>query len=137
MNLKLSALAGILLLAVLLSGCTSQTATNSGLNTETAKAAIKIIDANGNEIFGKTIDFAKGSNGLNVLENSGLQVEAKTYVGMGSMVTGINGITADSAHYWALYVNGAYADKAIDAYILNSDTAIELRLEKIDFSKLS
>ena len=131
MNSKLFLLAGILLLALLTLGCTSTTQNNPG----TANATIKIIGAEGNEITNQTIQIEKGKNGLDALKQVAA-VETKEYVGIGSMVLSINGIKPDSEHFWALYVDGQFADKAIDAYIIDKDILIELKLEKIDFSKL-
>lgn len=116
-----------------MSGCTSTGQTS--VAAEKANATIKIIGAEGNEIAGKIIQIEKGKNALDALKQAAT-VEAKTYIGMGSMVISINGITPDSGHYWALYVDGKFADKAIDAYIIDKDILVEFKLEKIDFSKM-
>jgi len=134
MNSKLFPLAGILLLAILLLGCTS-TGQTSLPTAEKAIATIKVIDAQGTEIVNKPISIEKGKNGLDALKEVA-NVEAKTYAGMGSLVIGINGLKPDAQHYWALYVNEKYADKAIDAYTIDKDITIEMKMEKIDLSKM-
>ncbi len=83
----------------------------------------------------RAISVEKGINALEALKQVA-SVEAKTYVGMGSLVIGINNLKPDSEHYWALYVDGKFADKAIDAYTIENDITIEMKMEKIDFSKM-
>ncbi|MDD5163126.1 MAG: DUF4430 domain-containing protein [Candidatus ainarchaeum sp.] len=134
MNSKLFPLAGILLLALLLLGCTS-TGQTSLITAEKQVATIKAIDSEGKEIVNRTISIEKGKNALEAFRQVA-GVEAKTYVGMGSLVTSINGITPDSEHYWGLYINGEFADKSIDAYTIDKDITIEMKMEKIDFSKM-
>lgn len=81
------------------------------------------------------ISIEKGKNALEAVKQTA-DVKTKTYIGMGSLITAINGLQPDTEHYWALYVDGKYADKSIDAYIIDKDTSIEIKLEKIDFSKM-
>lgn len=49
----------------------------------------------------------------------------------GSYVTAIDGVAADDAHYWALYINGQYADRGADVLITQAGDLIEWHLEQL------
>jgi len=50
----------------------------------------------------------------------------------GVYIESINGLAGDDNHYWALYVNGEYAQAGADQTILSQGDRIEFRYEKID-----
>lgn len=47
----------------------------------------------------------------------------------GVMVNSINGLTSDSGHYWAFYVNGEYSQQGADQTVLAVDDVLEWRYE--------
>ena len=110
-------------------GCTSPSDSGT-VSGETVSAHIKAIDAEGNDLVDRTVEVGKGTNALEAMEKAAL-VRYDVYVGMGAFVTAINNISAGSGEYWALYVDGNYADRAIDAYVLNADTNILWKMEKL------
>jgi hypothetical protein len=62
-----------------------------------------------------------GKNALTLLQ-VGHRVDVKHY-SFGDMVTGIDGVTPDSNHFWAMYVNGQFSQVGASSYITkNSDT---------------
>jgi len=99
---------------------------------------VQIIGKDNVVSFSKQISVQSGTNALTALKSiSDLNIESKEYAGMGTFVTAINGVAGDSEYFWALYVNDKFADKAIDKYVLDADTKISWKLEKIDYGKLS
>ncbi len=128
-----------MLLALLLSGCLNQTQTiDSQKNLSQVSVQVQIIGKDNVVSFSKQISVQSGTNALTALKTiSDLNIESKEYAGMGTFVTAINGVAGDSEYFWALYVNDKFADKAIDKYVLDADTKISWKLEKIDYGKLS
>ncbi len=49
----------------------------------------------------------------------------------GVFVTGINGKASTNEYYWALYINGEYAQEASDKIILNIGDQVEWRFEEL------
>jgi len=49
----------------------------------------------------------------------------------GTMVEGVNGLMADSGHFWGLYQNGEFAQKGIAEIILQAGETITLKYEEI------
>ena len=58
-------------------------------------------------------------------------VVTKSY-SYGEMVTGIDGVVPDSAHFWAFLVNGKMASEGAGTYKTKAGDKVEFRLEKID-----
>ena len=73
-----------------------------------------------------------GQNALDLLKASH-QVEAKTFKGIGEMVSGIDGTIADQSHFWAFYVNGKSSDVGASAYVSKNSDTLEWKLEEIKF----
>lgn len=70
-----------------------------------------------------------GKNALDLLKALHL-VEAKHY-SFGDMVTGIDGVTADSKHFWAFYLNGSMAQVGASAYTTKSTDVIKWQLDEL------
>jgi hypothetical protein len=58
-------------------------------------------------------------------------VQTKTYSGLGQEVTGINGVLANSKHYWAFYVNGKMAQVGADTYVTKKSDTITWKLDSL------
>lgn len=71
-----------------------------------------------------------GTTALALLQRS-YKVQTKTYSGLGEEVTSINGLVADSHHYWAFYVNGKLAQVGASSYTTNSRDTITWKLESL------
>src|SRR5262245_1758975 len=72
-------------------------------------------------------DGVEGKNALELLkEKATVGTKDTSY---GPMVETINGVTATDGHYWAFYVNGAYATVGADAYQTKVGDKIEWKLE--------
>lgn len=72
----------------------------------------------------------EGKNALELLKQSH-EVETKSYEGLGELVTSIDGVAADSKHFWALYVNGQQSQVGAAAYISKDTDTIVWKLEEI------
>lgn len=124
LSLLLMAVAGI-------SGCITQSNNdaNAGTTAETAKLLFTIA-SDGNTMT-KFAYVEKGTNAFGAMKGL-FDVEYTEYAGMGVMVNSINGIaaSADEFEYWALYVDGVYADRGIDGYEIENDTHIKFELTK-------
>jgi len=77
--------------------------------------------------FEATID---GQTAFELLKSQ-VQVAYKEY-DFGVFIESINGLAGDESHYWALYVNGEYAQAGADQTILNQGDKIEFRYERIE-----
>ncbi|MBI2597793.1 MAG: DUF4430 domain-containing protein [Candidatus Diapherotrites archaeon] len=116
------------ILLVLLFGCTQQLENEAENTVQSAKFSLK-VSANGETLVDKALVLQKGTNALKAMK-SAVKVQTQE-TSFGEFVTGIAGVQADSKHYWALYVNGKYAEKGIGQYTLEEDTLIEWQLEEI------
>jgi len=78
-----------------------------------------------------TIEY-KGQDGKNALELllASHQVEYKHY-DFGDMVTTIDGITPDSSHFWALYVNDQFSQVGASAYITKSTDTLRWQIDAV------
>ncbi|MFH1255660.1 MAG: DUF4430 domain-containing protein [Candidatus Diapherotrites archaeon] len=118
-------------MALLMSGCTSSG--NDATIGGTINVKIKIIDAEGKALVDKTIPMDKSADGFSALKAATTVTYQDT--AYGPFITGIAGVDAGNDNYWALYVNGEYADKGVNQYKLEEDTTIEWKLEKVDLSQ--
>ena len=74
----------------------------------------------------------QGVNGKNALEllEAYYRVETKHFV-FGDMIVGIDGVTPDTKHFWAFYVNDTLSQVGAETYITKSTDRIEWKLEEI------
>jgi hypothetical protein len=73
----------------------------------------------------------QGRTALDILKQTH-SVDTQEFAGFGEFVTGINGVSAGTTHFWAFYVNGKMADVGADAYITKDSDVVEWKLEKIN-----
>lgn len=71
-----------------------------------------------------------GQTALELLEASAT-IETQQF-GNDAFVSGINGLTSDNEHYWALYVNGEYSQTGASTTVLNAGDEVEYVYESID-----
>jgi hypothetical protein len=74
---------------------------------------------------------SSGQSALTLVQSQ-VELSLKEY-DFGTMIEGVNGLMADSKHYWALYQAGDYAKTGIADLKLNKDEVIELKYEEIKF----
>jgi|GEM_PF-1944977 hypothetical protein len=74
----------------------------------------------------------KGVAGKNALEllKASHTVEAKHY-SFGDLVTGIDGVSPDPSHFWAMYVNGNFSQVGASSYITKSTDTIKWEIDEI------
>jgi hypothetical protein len=90
--------------------------------TDTQQQASQNVAANGVSYAGMD-----GRNALDLLKVFH-KVDTKD-TSFGPMIVGIDGVTPDSTHYWAFYVNGKLADVGANSYITKNSDTIEWKLE--------
>ncbi|MDO8647069.1 MAG: DUF4430 domain-containing protein [Candidatus Diapherotrites archaeon] len=112
--------------SILVLGCTSQNPINP--SGEKVKVAFTISANDKNDTV--TVFADKGANAFEVMKQN-LKVDFKS-TAYGPFINGINGINSGTDNYWALYVDGVYAMKGIDQFVLDKDTKLEWKLEKIN-----
>ncbi len=111
-------------------GCTSQ----ENSSAEIVNVFIR-VDYLGQDLVNETIEVAQGSSGLDAMKKvTEVQYQDSAY---GAFVQGIGGVESDDSYYWALYVNGNYADKAIDGYEMDEGTEILWKFEELQAFPLS
>lgn len=105
---------------VLTSGCIRQ---SEGSGSATAgKANFQLlIEANGKET-SQSIDVNRGTNALEAMKMLA-DVNYSTSA-FGAFVTSINGTPNTADSYWLFWIDGNFAEKAIDAYAINRDTVV-------------
>lgn len=124
MNSRQLVLLGLVLLAALLSGCTSQIGEGSQEQVNATFLAV----ANGNTILDETIAVDKGTNAFEAMQQVA-DVGYEEHAGMGGVfVTSINGVSPSENQYWSLSVNGEESPVGIMRIIINEDITIEWRL---------
>jgi len=97
---------------------------------EKVTVLLKLYDEGNKTLLEKTFDVAKGTNAFDAMKNNA-KVEYDSYA-VGVFIKSINSVAPPKTHYFSLYVNSAYADKGISDYMLNSNTTIEWKMEKIE-----
>ena len=130
MNSKSLVILGIILMAlVLTSGCIKQS--EDPLSLEKVNFQL-LIEANGEET-SQSISVPKGTNALEAMKMLA-DVNYSTSA-FGAFVTSINGIANTSDSYWLFWIEGKFAEKAIDAYSINGDTVVIWRFLDAEESK--
>ena len=73
-----------------------------------------------------------GQDGQTALEllQAQRQVEAKNY-SFGDLVMSIDGVAADSQHFWAMYVNGQFSQVGASAYVTKNSDMIKWQIDEI------
>lgn len=74
----------------------------------------------------------KGVDGKNALEllKASHTVDAKHY-SFGDLVTSIDGITPDSSHFWAMYVNDQFSQVGASSYTTKSTDTIKWEVDAV------
>ncbi len=71
----------------------------------------------------------EGRTALDLLKQTHV-VEVKNY-SFGDLVTGIDGVSPDANHFWAMYVNGEFSQVGASAYITKSSDQIKWQIEEV------
>jgi hypothetical protein len=71
-----------------------------------------------------------GMNALAILKQKH-HVQTKTYSGLGEEVTSIDGVVANSKHYWAFYVNGKMAQVGAGTYTTKPNDTLTWKLASL------
>lgn len=73
----------------------------------------------------------EGRTALSLLKASH-NAEVKSY-SFGDLVTGIDGISPDSNHFWAMYVNGQFSQVGAGQYVTKNSDLIKWQIEEIKY----
>lgn len=80
----------------------------------------------------ETIELTATEDGQTALELTQANVEVETNdTDFGVLVNSINGVSANQQYYWALYVNGDYAQTGASQVVLNEGDTIKWVYEEI------
>lgn len=71
----------------------------------------------------------EGKNALDLL-NASHRVDSKHY-SFGDMVTGIDGVSPDANHFWAMYVNDQFSQVGASAYVTKSTDTIKWQVDEV------
>lgn len=82
------------------------------------------------KIASHTLVATMGATNALALAQSELDLQLKQY-DFGVMIEGVNGLLADATSYWAVYLNGDYAQVGIADLVLEQGDTVELRYEAI------
>lgn len=108
-------------MVTLTTGCTEEISSGEMVNVSIR------VDYLGDDLVNETIEVAQGSSGLDAMKKvAEVQYQDSAY---GAFVQGINNVKSDESYYWALYVNGNYADRAIDQYEMDEGMEILWKYE--------
>lgn len=74
----------------------------------------------------------QGQDGKNALEllQANHRVDVQHF-SFGDLVTGIDGITPDAKHFWAMYVNGQFSQLGASAYATKSTDTIKWQIDAV------
>lgn len=99
-----------------------------------APAAQLEFEVDGNKNQQKEYQFVATISGQKALElvESQAELKLKEY-DFGVMIEGVNGLMADNKNYWAVYLNGEYAQTGIAQIKLQKDERLELKYEEITY----
>lgn len=100
---------------------------NNSDNNNQTPAATSAVNTPATEV---SYDGVAGKNALALLKASH-KTETKSYKGLGELVTSIDGVKADSKHFWSFYVNGKQAQVGAGAYTTKSGDKLTWKLEVI------
>lgn len=122
----------ILLALVIVAGCSTPQVT-----TKKPPAPVQIEQSQPAEVAlpfrVKLVAEADDTNAFELLSQNH-QVETQDFGEAGVFVKGIDGLVADTEHYWAFYLNGEYATAGVSQTALQKGDTIEFVYESIDQS---
>lgn len=133
MHKKLFLLFTLLLIStVTLSTCSATPQQNNEEHSETIEATQTPENTETTQQEVQTISLTAEQDEENAFEllQSQHEVSAKTY-DFGVFIEEIDGVKNTDKNYWALYVNGEYAQKGADQTMLQKGDTIEFRYEEI------
>ncbi len=125
MNKKISLVLVAVSLSLIAGGCVKQEAQQQNGNTETVVSG---EDQSKNSYY--KVEGVEGKTALESLQAKH-KVETKEFPGLGQFVQTIEGVTPDSSHYWAFYINGKPSNVGASQYVAKSGDTLEFKLEAI------
>ena len=123
---KVIGLTILLVVAVLLVGCSSET-----YNEEGKTIGISVYDNEGVLVYENSLV----TNETNLLEllraipELELETESSQF---GEFITSIKSITQENNYFWNYYINGEYATVGVSSYRLRDNDKIEFRLLRFE-----
>lgn len=93
--------------------------------------SLKLFDSKGSLLLDKNQEVEKGINAFEAMQQAA-EVEYEDYGSLGAFVKSIEGIKPGQGNYFALYINGVYANKGISSYSIKEETLIEWKIEKLE-----
>jgi hypothetical protein len=123
----------ILISFLFIFGCTQAILDNSPDYVEPVYTTIRIVDENNETVFFDDVETTPGTNAFELMkEVFGSKLKYQEYAGIGVFIEEINDIAPSEDSFFKLYVDGQEAQRGISTYIIEEDTIIEWRIEKIN-----
>lgn len=88
---------------------------------------MKVYDKSGTVFVNATREVSRHSNAFDVMREI-VQVDFKTYAGLGPFVTSIAGVKPPPDQFWALYIDGTLSQLGIGNITVDNDILIEWKL---------
>jgi hypothetical protein len=92
---------------------------------------LKIADPTSGFTLEATKDIPAGTSAFDAMRQV-VVVDHRRLTGIGQFVTGLCGVDARRGRFWALYVNGKFANQGISSIKLVADTEIEWKMQSKD-----
>lgn len=105
------------------------TSTNIASPTPTGPTATQKVD--GSSLNKSFYSITAGETAILLLK-SDHSVQTTEYPGLGEMVQSIDGVSADSKHFWEFFVNGKSSNVGASSYVLKDSDAVEWKLSVIN-----
>lgn len=113
---------------LLVSGCTSTSETPAE-DAQNVQVHVRVLLADGKELINETVTVHPKITAYDVLKKVAT-VESKQFA-IGKFITAIEGIKPSENEYWAFYIDGDYAQVGTDAFVIEKETELLFKLEKL------
>lgn len=81
----------------------------------------------------QTLDVNKGATALSVFDELH-ELDTQEFAGLGTLITGVDGLAQDDSHYWIFFINDEPAQEGVSIHILQESTSLSLALLTADES---
>lgn len=120
-------------IAIVISGCQKKIATPSEEIPNEIVQVTPSLTTETTDLPTVEHEFTATQSGITAFEllNQSADIEYQTYEGIGEFVTTINGMTADTKHFWVFYLNGETSETGVSQTKLSEGDTIKFVYEEI------
>jgi len=125
-------IAGLVLLALAFSGCTTEQPNTGGGGEAAEKATVSFSAVVGDiHVLDSSLEVEKGTNAFEAFQQAA-DIGFTDYGEMGVLVESINGIAPGENEFWKLFVNGEESMVGINSISIEEDTLIEWKIDSFE-----